>query len=466
MNSPVNLRARKITPVTRVERHVPEFDRNTDDPVVLPSADPAEQSPSEPSPSEPAARAPRRRMPLPNTIFSWLKRPGDDLPERARLVLSPRALAVREFWQSNIKIFNRLFLALPVLAAATYLYLIATDGYRVESVIAIRNPVNTVAQSGGSMAGFLSGVASSGQGYAERAIDESFAVVNFIRSREAFAELEKRMNLSERFMGRHIDWFNRLPAESEFEKRYRYYLNSISVYYSDIEGQITLTTDAFDPETAYQMAQELSRMSEKLVNQFNERSRSDLIRLAQIQLTEAEEGLRLSMQAMTELQLKNGMLDPTQEAVTFNSIIASLREQVAVKRAELGALVNTSAPDSPRLVEIRNMLSSLEAQIRTEQERLTGRTDALAPLISKFKLLNIDAQLAQQKYNSAAAMLQSALLQSEHQKLYVVNIVSPEKPVQSIIPKRFQIMLGVIGITFLAWILARLIIAAIRDHSV
>lgn len=416
--------------------------------------------------AEPVRRGLWRRDGHVKSIFNWLKAPGDDLVREEKPEPLLRRMAVREFWQSNIKTFNRLFLALPIVVAASYLYLIAPDGYQVEAVLSIRNPSNNVAMGGSSMAGVAASLGSSGQGYAERAIDESFAVVNFIRSREAFNELDRSMKLSERFTSGHIDWFHRLSPTANYEARYKNYLDHISVSYSDIEGQITLTTDAYDPETAFAMAKELARISERLVNQFNERARTDLIKLAQVQMTEAEDGLRSSMLALTDLQIKNGMLDPTGEAASYTNIISSLREQVAVKRAELGALTSTSAPDSPRAVEIRNMLGSLETQIRTEQNRLTGRTDALAPLISKFKLLNIDVQLAQQKYNSAAAMLQSAVLQSEHQKLYVVNVVSPSPPLESTIPKRFFILLGVAAVTFIAWLIARLILASIRDHSV
>ncbi|MFG1480147.1 hypothetical protein V5F53_16035 [Xanthobacter sp. V4C-4] len=415
---------------------------------------------------EPARKAPWRRGGQVKSIFNWLKAPGDDVVQEEKPQPLMQRIVVREFWQSNIKTFNRLFLALPIIAAAGYLYLIAPDGYQVDTVLSIRNPSNNVAMGGASMAGMAASLGSTGQGYAERAIDESFAVVNFIRSREAFNELERSMKLSERFMTGNIDWFHRMSPTANYEARYKNYLNHISVSYSDIEGQITLTTDAYDPETSFAMAKELARISERLVNQFNERARTDMIKLAQVQMTEAEDGLRGSMLALTDLQIKNGMLDPAGEAESYTNIISSLREQVAVKRAELGALTSTSAPDSPRAVEIRNMLGSLETQIRTEQNRLTGRTDALAPLIGKFKLLNIDVQLAQQKYNSAAAMLQSALLQSEHQKLYVVNVVSPTPPLESTIPKRFFILLCVVGVTFLAWLIARLILASIRDHSV
>lgn len=431
MNSPLNLRPRKATPLPTHDREVPHEESNV------------------------------------KSIFSWLKVPGDDFAAQREEQLPLRQrLAIREFWQSNIKLFNRLFLALPIVTAATYLYLIAPDGYQVDTVLAIRNPANNVANAGGSMQGMAAALSSSGQTVAERAIDESFAVVNFIRSREAFDELEKSLDLSKRFTSGKLDWFHRLSPEAQYEERYRNYLQHISVSYSDIEGQITLTTDAYDPETAFAMAKELARVSEKMVNQFNERARSDTIRLAQIQLTEAEDGLRMAMLALTDLQIKNGMLDPSEEAASFGQIISSLREQVAVKRAELGALTSNSSPESPRAVEIRNMLASLESQIRTEQNRLTGRTDALAPLISQFKLLNINMQLAQQKYNSAAAMVQTAVLQSEHQKIYVVNVVSPTVPIESTLPHRLRILLGVAAVTFLAWLIARLILASIRDHSV
>jgi len=416
---------------------------------------------------------PVAREPVPSrgasvrSIFNWLMPPGDEVAAREPAMPLTRRLGVREFWRSNIKIFNRLFLAVPIVVAAGYLYLVAPDGYQVDAVLAIRNPTNTIAMAGGNMQATAGAAVSSvGQGIMERAIDESFAVVNFIRSREAFNELEKTMKVSERFMHSNVDWFHRLSPEADYEARYKNYLSHISVSYSDIEGQITLTTDAYDPETAFEMAKELARISERLVNQFNDRARTDLIKLAQVQMAESESALKNAMVALTDLQIKSGTLDPMAEAQSFATIIGTLREQVAVKRAELGALTSNSTPDSPRAVEIRNMLASLETQIRSEQNRITGRTDALAPLISKFKLLDIDVQLAQQKYNSAAAMLQSSLLESEHQKLYVVNVVSPTPPLVSTIPHRFFLLMSVAAITFLAWLIMRLMLAAVRDHAV
>jgi capsular polysaccharide transport system permease protein len=463
--TPASLRRRRAAALRPAADEPRDFFGRPEDGGDAPRVRRIETVPATDPGQPPVRRGWRQRAASVKSIFNWLKVPGDDLPTEEEKASLLQRMAVREFWQSNIKLFNRLFLALPVIAAAGYLYLIAPDGYQVDAVLAIRNPSNNVAL-GGSMAGISAALASTGQPFAERAIDESYAVVNFIRSREAFNELEKSMNLSKRFTAGNIDWFHRLPQKSDYEQRYANFLAHTSVSYSDLEGQVTLTTDAYDPETAFQMARELARISERLVNQFNERSRSDTVRLARVQMTEAEDGLRSAMLAMTDLQIKNGMLDPTGEAASYNNIISSLREQVAVKRAELGSLMSNASPDSPRAVEIRNMLASLEAQIRIEQSRLTGRTDALAPLITKFKLLGIDIDLAQQKYNTAAAMVQSAMLQSEHQKLYVVNVVSPSPPMESTIPKRFLILLSVVALTFLAWLIARLILASIRDHSV
>lgn len=369
----------------------------------------------------------------------------------------------REAWQKKMRVFNALFLLTPLVVASVYLFGIASNRYVAESVIAIRNPASGVSGVPGSMVGQVGQPVPS---QAERAIDESYAVVNYIKSREAFDELNNRINLTPRMQETSIDWFGRLSPEARHERQYQHYLSQIDVSYDDLQGQISLTTYGYDADTAFKIGAELSRMSEQLVNQFNERARADMIKLAQDQVAEAAGEMRRTNQAITDFQLSHGMIDPTVETTSYGTIIQTLRDQIASKRAEMTALSKTSTPTSPRTSEIRNMLDALEVQLTSEQQRLTGKTDALAPLIGSYKMLTVDQGLAQQKYSSATAMLQSALVQAEMKKLYIVNIVSPRVPVDPILPNKQKSLLWVLAGTIIAWIIARLALASIRDHRV
>ncbi len=373
----------------------------------------------------------------------------------------------RERWRKRTRLFNIIFLGAPLILAALYLYLFASDIYEVDTVLMVRSPgASSSSSSAGQGGGIMSSVSGGGATTMERAVDESYAVVSYVQSRECFNELDKQVQFTDGFKSDKIDWLDRLGSDADHERRYQYYLDQINIYYDDVEGQVILDTYGFTDAMTYNMAKTLVERSEQVVNQFNDRARADLIRVAREQVEQSHKELVATGDLITNFQLKNALLDPTTESSSFNTIITGLREQAASKRAEIGSLLDVAKPETARMTELNNMRGALDKQIQEEQKRLTGESNALAPLINQYKLLTIDQQLAQQKFSSAVAMLQAALLQAEQQKLYVVQVVPARMPEQPILPKRWKVMLIVLAATLVAWVIARLVLAAIRDHRV
>ncbi|WP_395696907.1 hypothetical protein [Methylocella sp.] len=383
----------------------------------------------------------------------------------SRLLPNFQSALRRDAWTRYMRLFSVAFVAAPTLVACVYLYLIASPMYEVDTIFAVRNPSSGTTGQSPMSPGFLGGALSSSSSF-ERAVDESYAVVQYLGSRDAFDELDKSLKLTEAFQKSSIDWFSRLGAGADHETAYNYFLNHIKLYYDDIQGQVHLSTFGFTADLTYRMAAEMARISERLVNQFNERAQKNMIKLAQDQVTQAANELRRTSDAITKFQLSNSLLDPSTESASFNSIITTLRQQASAKRAEIRALVEVAKAPTPRVAELNNMLAALERQINDEQKRLTGESDALAPLINEYRLLSINQQLAQQTFSAAVTMLQTAMLQAEHQKLYVFSIVPATAPGEAILPARGRTMALVIAATLALLLIARLTLAAIRDHRV
>jgi capsular polysaccharide transport system permease protein len=393
-------------------------------------------------------------------------RPAPD-PESEGTVTRLSSVVRKEDWKKRLRIFNAVFLATPLAVASIYLFLIATPVYEVDSVLMVRSPsVGGSPSASGGLSSLLSGATGGGATSAERAVDESYAVVSYLQSREAFNELDRRVKFTQNFSSKDVDWIDRLGARADHEARYQYYLNKIKIYYDDVEGQVNLSTYGFSDATSYGMAKEMAGMSEKLVNEFNDRARNDMIKVAQDQVEQSRKEMQDAGNAITDFQMKNALIDPTLEASSFNSVITGLRQASASKQAEIGSLLDVSKPETARMVELNNMRGALEKQVQQEQSRLTGKTNALAPLLNQYKLLAVNQQLAQTKFASAIGMLQSALLQAEQQKIYVVDIVPARLPEQPILPNKGVVLLIVAGATFVLWLIARLVLASIRDHKV
>src|SRR5262249_14274741 len=116
-------------------------------------------------------------------------------PARAPTALSPAARARQ---RRRSKLFSVAFILTPLLVSAIYLFGFCSDIYEVDTVFMIKPPSSSEGggSSGGSGGSGIMGALGSAMGGGggspmSRAIDESYAVVQFIQSREAFRELDK-----------------------------------------------------------------------------------------------------------------------------------------------------------------------------------------------------------------------------------------------------------------------------------
>ena len=182
--------------------------------------------------------------------------------------------------------FNSLFLLtvlLPTLIALFYLGTVASDVFISESRIVVRSPQKQ-AQTG--LGALLQGVGFS------RSQDDAYTVHDFIMSRDAALLLDQRYLIVNHFSSEKHDRLSRfggIDLDYSFEAFYRYYQKHVVEASNDTASSIiTLRTSAFTAADAQKINIALLEMSEKLVNQLNERGRNDMIRFAQSEVSAAE----------------------------------------------------------------------------------------------------------------------------------------------------------------------------------
>jgi capsular polysaccharide transport system permease protein len=125
---------------------------------------------------------------------------------------------------------------LPTLGAIIYFGLIASDVYISESRFLVRSPERPV-QTG--LVGQL--LQSTGVAKSE---DDTYAVRDFILSRDALKELDDRLGLRKSFSSERIDFFGRFPGviwDRSFEDFYRYYVGHVDVDYDTLSSIRTRT---------------------------------------------------------------------------------------------------------------------------------------------------------------------------------------------------------------------------------
>lgn len=187
--------------------------------------------------------------------------------------------------RERLKNINRLFLftvVIPTLLSIIYFGLIASDVYISESRFVVRSPEKPTVNGLGAL------LANSGF---TRSQDDSYAVHDFILSRDALRKLENSFAVSKSYGSSSVDIFSRfggLDWDTSFEALLRYYQKHVSVE-ADASSISTLTVDAFSSQDAYNINESLLEMSEALVNQLNVRGQQDMIRFSAAQVATAEQ---------------------------------------------------------------------------------------------------------------------------------------------------------------------------------
>jgi capsular polysaccharide transport system permease protein len=361
-------------------------------------------------------------------------------------------------------IISALFLLLPPLAATIYFYGWASDLYGVDTTFTVRLANQMPSPSANSSLGQLSGITGLG-----RATDESFAVVEFVTSREALKQVGQMVDLRAAYSSPSIDWFNRLAPDANDEQLYAHYKGYIEAYYDEIRNMVVLHFNAYDPQVAYQVTSRLLSLSENLINEFNRRSEEDLLALARQEVTNTQEGLKEAEAGMTKFRMEHNMVDPIASSSVIVGIIGQFQARAAAIQSEITRLLQISRSDSPKLTDLRNQLAAVEKQIETEQSRLTGQgqgTDALAPYIEQYGLLTIQREIAAERYSAALNSLEEAMADARRQKLYVISVEPPRAPEVALFPERARMVMIVMIVTFTCWAILRMILAALRDHLV
>lgn len=351
-----------------------------------------------------------------------------------------------------------LIVVLPTLIAAIYYLIFASPRYVSEARFIVRAPSRSQPSS--------LGVALQGVGISSTQTD-SFAVHEYIRSRGAVSELMSKMNLRRAYGQSGQDPFSRVPrpwksgSADDFYEDFRDY---VVVGYDATTGISTLRVQAFKPDDARNIAENLLSGGERLVNRLNERSRLDAVQEGQRAVEDAQLRLASSQAQLTAFRNREQFVDPVRSAVVSTELIGELSVTLVTMRAER-AQIAAAAPQSPQLPIIDGKIRAFEAQIEAERRRIVGDADSLAPKIGTYESLVLNRELADRALAAATVALDTARLDARRQQLYLERVVEPSQPSEPSQPKRLLAILAVFATTLLIYGGAWLIWAGLRESQ-
>lgn len=357
--------------------------------------------------------------------------------------------------------FNRLFLLtvfLPTLFSIIYFGFIASDVYISESRFVIRSPQK---QQITGIGAFLQSAGFS------KSQDDTYTVHDFIASRDALQQLNVRFAVETLYKAPQIDRLSRfggIDPDNSFEALHRYYQKHIVEASNDSASSITtLRVKAFKAADARNINASLLEMSEKLVNQLNERGRQDMIRFAQSEVAAAESKVKAAALALSNYRNKKGVFDPEKQSALQLQQISKLQEELIATKTQL-AQVRSVTKNNPQIAVLQKRADVLQAEISAETSKVVGGDRSLSGHAAEYERLAIERGFADKQLTAALASLEQARNEAQRKQLYLERIVQPSLPDYPVEPKRFQAILATFAVGMICWGILTMLIAGVREH--
>jgi capsular polysaccharide transport system permease protein len=380
-------------------------------------------------------------------------------PQRRRA--GRRAMGVRGWFA--------LLVLLPTLLVAGYYVFFAANIYESEARFLIRNRTAGGGVSGGNPLDALGGrmaPMASAIGGARPAMEESRAVTAWASSHAAVTALRREIDLVAMWRREEADSIARLWWERpQSEWLLWYFRRRVTVTLDPETGVMQLRVHAFRPEDAQQLAQEIMRKSEELVNTFSARSIADTLRAAQEDVNKAERRVLAAREALIAFREREQAFDPGASATGAVTTIAQLQATLTQARTEYEERRRFMRPDNPQLQVLQNRVAALQAQIATERARVTRGDEALTQQVAGFERLELERLLADRELSSATTSLEQARSDALRQQVFVMHVAEPQLPEYALYPRATFNTLTVFVSLAVAFGIGWLLVVSAREHQ-
>jgi capsular polysaccharide transport system permease protein len=357
----------------------------------------------------------------------------------------------RRFWLEIVT------LALPIALGLVYQLLIASPRYVSESEFMVR----TLAS------GEMSSLATlfSDQ-KVTRASDETYAVSEYLTSRDAVDTLTERDRLRDILSRPQGDLFNRFPnffTRDTREQLYRHFKNFVDLSVNSDSGIARLRTVAFLPQDALTLNKAMLRNAEDFVNRLNTRIFNDSLTIATRDV-EAQKAKFAEIETrLTTYRNAENILDPNKEVADALTRIGALMTKLSKAESDL-AQTTTLAPRGPQIAGLASEVTALRDQIALERQRLTGQRSSLAAKFADFDRIMLDRTLASKQLESALAQYDKARQDLARQHFYLQTVVEPDSPDQAALPRRFLNIAMIAAFSLCGYSILRAVLKNVREH--
>src|SRR6516165_3637179 len=348
---------------------------------------------------------------------------------------------------------------MPVALAGYYYFFVAADQYVAEFRFALRS-VEPARSEAGTL--FQGSVASSQIGV------DSYAVVQYIASRDIVDDLGKTIDLREMFSRPEADWFARLQLPVAIEELVRYWKNQVDAFFDATNGTVVVRARAFTPDDALKLAQGVLASSERLVNDLSARARRDTMRNSEKEVHRAEKRLKTALVKLREFRDREGIIDPRKTADATQALAGRVRDELVRTDTELSTLKHYMRAEAPsvkmleaRIQSLRDQLGSVESEV-TNKER--SRSEVLSRVMGSYERLESERTFAEKAYQHALEALDRSRMNADREQVYIAGFVQPSLPEEALYPRRLRMVGMIVFLCCAIWLIGAFIVQTVREH--
>lgn len=346
----------------------------------------------------------------------------------------------------------------PNVILALYLFAIASPQYVSEAHFMVRGEHNMPSMPLSIM---TQGVGESVTG------DDTFAVQDYMTSRDAMAVLLKNDGLAKVFSPEHADFMARFPnwySRRDLESFYKYYRQHIKAQIDSDTSLSVLTVRTFSAADSQRIAKALLASAEGLVNEINRRQRSALVDAAQNEVNATLEQIRTLQLRLAAFRNTNAIIDPERQSQPLVSTQYALQSLLTATQMRLDQTRQTT-PDSPAIAVYQHQIDTLNKELATASARLTGDTHSLVPQLTEYDSLTVQREVLEKVLLSEVTSLETAKSHADHQMVFLEEVTHPDQPDYPSYPALGRTLFISLLCFYVVYVMGRLLVAGAKEHK-
>ena len=387
--------------------------------------------------------------------------PGPTQPVRDTSSVRPPVPATtmkRRHW--GIVLSFALWIAIPLVVAAFYLYRVAEDQFASTVGFSVRTEEFS---SPIELFGGITDFGSSGAADAD-------ILEEFIQSQEIVETLDARLDLRSMFSLPEFDPVFAYDPTGSIEDLHAYWQRMVRVLHDGSTDLIEVRARAFDPADARAITVAIFDESARLVDELSQIAQVDTTRFARDELDRAVERLKLAREQITQFRSRTQIVDPSADLQGQMGLLGTLEQQLAGALIDADILRETTREGDIRLAQADRRIAVIEKRIAEERQKLGmgaaegENAEDYATLISEFERLSVDREFAEQSYVAALAAFDQAQSEARRKSRYLVAYLQPTRAETAQYPDR-PTLLGLIAFLLVStWGIAVLLYYSLRDR--